>query len=135
MSSEFEHLLGRIMDSDVNIRHSIITDLDGNIITTGHREGVSNFLSPEETAASLKRAASAWKARKELGPKIGKGLYAVAAFEKITRMTFPLGDNNLLFVSLGSEQVRTDLHAGGQRQIVENVRGILSGDPTKGYHD
>ena len=119
------------MDSDINIRHSIITDTEGNILATSHRDGVTNFLSPEETAASLKRAASAWKGRKELQPKIGHGLYAVAAFEEITRMTFPLGDNNLIFVSLGSDQIRTDMHAGGQKQIVEHVLNILSRDPTK----
>ena len=75
----FENLLKRIMDSDINIRHSIITDIEGNILATSHREGVTNYLSPEETASSLKRAASAWKGRRELMPKIGKGLYAVAA--------------------------------------------------------
>ena len=128
---EFENLLKRIMDSDPNIRHSIISDMEGNILTTSHREGITNYLSPEETAASLKRAASAWKARKELNPKIGNGLYAVAAFEKITRMTFPLGENNLIFVSMGSDPVRTDLHAGGQKQIIEHVLNILSRDPTK----
>ena len=42
-------------------------------------------------------------------------------FEKITRMTFPLGDDNLIFVSLGSDTVRTDLHEGGQKQIIEHV--------------
>ena len=127
----FEKLLQRIMDSDINIRHSIVTDLDGNILTVNHRQGVTNFLSPDETAASLKRAASAWKARKQLSPKIGKGLYAVAAFEKITRITFPLEENNLIFVSMGSETVRRDLHEGGQKQIVEHVLNILSGDPTR----
>jgi len=127
----FENLLERIMDSDPNIRHSIVTDSEGNILVTSHREGITNHLSPEETAASLKRAASAWKARKELSSKIGKGLYAVAAFEKITRMTFPVGEDNLIFVSLGSDSVRTDLHEGGQKQIVEHVLNILSGDPTK----
>ena len=127
----FENLLERVMDSDPNIRHSIITDIEGNILVTSHREGVSNFLSPEETAASLKRAASAWKARKELSSKIGKGLYAVAAFEKITRMTFPVEGDHLMFVSLGSDSVRTDLHEGGQKQIVEHVLNILSRDPTK----
>lgn len=127
----FESLLKRIMDSDVNIRHSVITDLDGNILTVNHREGVVNYLSPEETASSLKRAASAWKARKQLSPKIGRGLYAVAAFEKITRITFPLGTNNLIFVSLGSDTMRMDLHEGGQKQIIEHVMNILSGDPTK----
>ena len=127
----FERLLQKIMDSDVNIRHSVITDVEGNIITVNHRPGVVNYLSEEETAASLKRAASAWKARKQLSPKIGKGLYAVAAFEKITRITFPLGDNNLIFVSMGSDTTRMDLHEGGQKQIIQHVLNILSGDPTK----
>jgi hypothetical protein len=127
----FERLLQKIMDSDVNIRHSVITDVEGNIIIVNHRLGVINYLSEEETAASLKRAASAWKARKQLSPKIGKGLYAVAAFEKITRITFPLGDNNLIFVSMGSDTTRMDLHEGGQKQIIQHVLNILSGDPTK----
>ena len=119
------------MDSDTNIRHSIITDTEGNILATSHREGVTNFLSQEETESSLKRAAVAWKGRKALRPNIGTGLYAVAAFEKITRMTFPLGDENLIFVSMGSDAVRTDTHQGGQKQIVEHVLNILSRDPTK----
>jgi len=126
----FENLLKHIMDSDPNIRHSIVTDNEGNILVTSHREGIRNYLSPEETASSLKRAAVAWKGRNELSPKIGKGLYAIATFEKITRMTFPLGDDNLIFVSLGSDQTRTDLHEGGQKQIVEHVLNILSRDPT-----
>jgi hypothetical protein len=128
---DFEKLLQIIMDSDVNIRHSVVTDIEGNIITVNHRPGVINYLSEEETAASLKRAASAWKARKQLSPKIGKGLYAVAAFEKITRITFPLGSNNLIFVSMGSDTTRMDLHEGGQKQIITHILNILSGDPTK----
>lgn len=127
----FEKLLERIMNSDPNIRHSMISDIEGKIIAVNHREGITNFLSPEETAASLKRAAVAWKGRKQLSPKIGKGLYAAAAFEKITRLTFPLGDDHLIFVSMGSDAVRMDLHEGGQKQIVEHVLNILSGDPTK----
>jgi len=128
---DFMNLLKRIMDSDPNIRHSIVSDNEGNILATHHRPGVTNYLSQEETAASLKRAAVAWKGRNELTSKIGKGLYAVAAFEKITRMTFPLEEDNLIFVSLGSDTTRTDLHEGGQKQIVEHVLNILSRDPTK----
>ena len=128
---DFAILLKKIMDSDVNIRHSLITDNDGNILATSHREGITNYLSAEETAESLKRSSIAWKGRKELIPKIGRGLYAVAKFEKITRITFPLGDDNLIFVSLGSDVVRTDLHEGGEKQIIEHVLNILSKDPTK----
>ena len=119
------------MDSDINIRHSIVTDIDGTILATSHRDGVTNFLSPDETKSSLIRAANSWKGRKELRPKIGRGLYAVAAFEKITRITFPLGDDNLIFVSMGSDTVRMDVHQGGQKQIIEHVLNILSRDPTK----
>lgn len=128
---DFKNLLKRIMDSDSNIRHSVITDNEGNVLVISHRDGVTNYLSPEETESSLKRAATAWKGRKALSSKIGKGLYAVAAFEKITRMTFPLGEDNLIFVSLGSDAVRTDPNAGGQKQIIEHVLNILSKDPTK----
>ena len=127
----FEKLLQKIMDSDVNIRHGVITDVEGNIMTVIHRPGVVNYLTDEETQTSLKRAASAWKARKQLFPKIGRGLYAVAAFEKLTRITFPVGDNHLLFVSMSSNPVRMDLHQGGQKQIIEHVLNILTGDPTK----
>ncbi len=127
---DFEQLLQKIMDSDVNIRHSIVADIEGNIITVNHRAGVTNYLSEDETTASLKRAATAWKARKQLRPKIGQGLYAVAAFEKITRITFPLGENNLLFVSMGSDKIRMDYHGGGQRDVIEHVLNILGGDPT-----
>ena len=127
----FDGLLQRIMNSDSNIRHSIVADVDGNLITVKHRGGVANFLTPKETEDSLKRAADAWKARKELQSKIGKGLYAIAAFENLTRITFPLGENHLLFVSMGSEKVRMDLDQGGGRnQVVEHVMNILSGDPT-----
>ena len=119
------------MDSDVNIRHSLVTDSDGNILATSHRDGVTNYLSSEETAESLKRASVAWKGRNELTPKIGRGLYAVAKFEKISRITFPLGDDNLIFVSLGSDTVRQNVHEGGEKQIIEHVLNILSKDPTK----
>ena len=126
----FDQLLQIIMDSNVNIRHSIVADSGGNVKAVNHREGITNYLSEDETAASLKRAASAWQARKALKPKLGDGKYAVAAFEKLTRITFPLGDNHLLFVSLGSDQVRTDVHHAGQQQIIEHVLNILDGDPT-----
>lgn len=119
------------MDSDVNIRHSIITDTEGVIKATAHRDGVVNYLSQKETEASLKRAAYAWKQRKQLSPKIGKGVYTATVFEKITRITFPLGDDHLIIVSMGSGHVRSNLDEGGQQQIVNGVLNILSRDPTK----
>ena len=128
---EYDATMKRIMDSDQNIRHCIIADIEGEIKAVMHRDGVTNYLSDVETVSSLKRAASSWKGRKQLSPKIGSGQFAIAAFEKLTRITFPAGENHLVFVSMSSNPVRSDYHEGGRDDVVEHVLNILSGDPTK----
>ena len=128
---QYDATMKRIMDSDPNIRNCIVADTAGEIKAVMHRDGIRNYLSDEETSESLKRAATSWKARKQLSPKIGQGQYAVAAFEKLTRMTFPAGENHLVFVSMASNPVRDDYHQGGREDVVEHVLNILSGDPTK----
>ena len=128
---EYDAVMKRIMKSDDNIRNCIVADTEGEIKASLHRDGVRNYLSEEETAASLKRAASSWKARKQLSAKIGTGQYAIAAFEKLTRMTFPAGENHLVFVSMASNPIRDDIYQGGREDIIEHVLNILSGDPTK----
>jgi len=125
---DFHPLLERVMESGKSVRHSIVADMDGNIEAVEHRLGVENYLSEEETTASMRRAAMAWKARKLLAPKIGNGLYAVAAFEKITRITFPLGNDHLLFVTMDSGKVRTEYEDGGQRYIIEHVLKLFEGE-------
>jgi hypothetical protein len=56
-------------------------------------------LSPQESKKSLQLAVDAWKTRSELAPKIGKGKYVLAEYEKIKRITMPLGDRHLLYVT------------------------------------
>jgi hypothetical protein len=63
------------------------------------REGVKNLLTPEESMKSLELAVKAWKTRSELTSKIGKGKYVLAEYERIKRITMPLGDNHLLYVT------------------------------------
>jgi hypothetical protein len=56
-------------------------------------------LTPDESKKSLELAVNAWKTLSELAPKIGKGKYVLAEHEKIKRITMPLGDNHLLYVT------------------------------------
>jgi hypothetical protein len=57
---------------------------------------------------------NSWKTR-TLAPKIGKGKYVLAEYEKIKRITMPLGDEHLLYITTEpeadhsriSERVRT----------------------------
>src|SRR5687768_1773008 len=87
------------MDLDPQIRLVSICDMDGQILLSHHRPGTFNLLTPEESRKSLEMAVKGWKTRTELAPKIGKGKYVLAEYEKIKRITMPLGDNHLLYVT------------------------------------
>ena len=108
-----------IVKSDPNIRLVTICDLNGKIIYSEHREGVKNLLTPEESKKSLELAVNAWKTRSQLAPKIGKGKYVLAEYEKIKRITMPLDDNHLLYITT---EIGAD-HA----KIIDKARGLKSG--------
>jgi len=88
------------MRIDPKIRFATIFDMDGKILYSAHRDGVTNLLSTEENKKSLDLAVSAWKARSEFTNKIGKGKYVLAAYEKIKRITMPLDDEHLLYITM-----------------------------------
>ena len=96
---DYKRIYNDIMNIDPKIRLVTICDNDGNIICSIHREGVKNLLTPEESKKSLELAVNAWKTRTKLAPKIGKGKYVLAEYEKIKRITMPLDDKHLLYVT------------------------------------
>jgi hypothetical protein len=96
MSVDYASLHRQIMDLDSGIRLVTICTNDGKIMHSDHREGVVNLLTPEESKKSLELAINAWKVRSELAPKIGKGKYVLAEYERIKRITMPLSDNKHL---------------------------------------
>ena len=51
---------------------------------------------------SLELAVNSWKTRSLLEPKLGKGRYVLAEYEKIMRITIPLDDNHLLYMTTES---------------------------------
>jgi hypothetical protein len=91
------------MNSEPKIRMVTICDSNGKIMLSEHREGVQNLLSPQESKKSLELAVNSWKTRTALAPKIGKGKYVLAEYEKIKRITMPLGDEHLLYITTEPE--------------------------------
>ena len=83
---DYKKVYEDIMNFDPKIRLVTICDLDGKIMHSGHRQGVTNLLTPEESKKSLDLAINAWKVRSELAPKIGKGKYVLAEYEKIKEL-------------------------------------------------
>jgi hypothetical protein len=95
----YQKLYQDIMSLDRNIRMVTICDTDGKIMYSDHRPGVTNMLTPQESRKSLEMAVNAWKSRSQLASKIGKGKFVLAEYEKIKRITMPLGDNHLVYVT------------------------------------
>src|SRR5438067_13391922 len=96
---DYKRIYEDIMNSDPKIRLVTICDPNGKIMLSDHRKGVQNLLSPEESKKSLELAVNSWKTRSTLAPKIGKGKYVLAEYEKIKRITMPLDDKHLLYVT------------------------------------
>src|SRR6187200_3692189 len=119
---DYKRIYEEIMNSDPNIRLVTICDLNGKIMYSDHRQGVKNLLTPEESKKSLELAVNAWKTRSTLAPKIGKGKYVLAEYEQLKRITMPLGDNHLIYVTT---EVRSDHSALINRILNLNLRYIV----------
>ena len=118
-----ENQMDRILSIDENIRFVAISDLDGNLLASKSREGANLFLSPESTQDTLRHAASAWKSRMKHFDEIGRGLYTLAVYEKLRRVTMPLAENRILLVTIDN--------AGGQKQILDSLLNeVIYKDPT-----
>lgn len=107
------------MNIDTKIRLVTICDINGKVMFSDHRQGVKNLLSTEESKESLELAINSWKIRSKLAPKIGKGKYVLAEYEKIKRITMPLGDNHLLYVTTEPE--------ADHQNIINRIRNLESG--------
>jgi hypothetical protein len=95
----YQKLYQDILSLDANIRMVTICDTDGKIMYADHRPGVTNLLTPDESKKSLEMAVNAWKSRSQIASKIGRGKYVLAEYEKIKRITMPLGDRHLVYVT------------------------------------
>src|SRR3954465_290282 len=120
----YQKLQTDIMNIDPKIRLVTICDTNGKVLFSDHRQGVKNLLSPEESKKSLELAVNSWKIRSELAPKIGKGKYVLAEYEKIKRITMPLGDDHHLLLYITTE-VQAD-HSNIIRRVSEiTIRKLL----------
>jgi hypothetical protein len=119
----YQKLYQDIMSLDRNIRMVTICDTDGKIMYSDHRPGVTNLLTPDESRKSLEMAVNAWKSRSQLAPKIGRGKYVLAEYEKIKRITIPLGKGHLVYVTTEPQAN----HANIISEITRLAPGLANG--------
>ncbi len=105
---DYDELCEYILKID-HVRFAGICDEFGEIRYGGQREGVMRLLTPEETKRSLLQALARWRLRDELGPKSGKGKYAMAEYENMKRITVPIDETHLLLVTTDVQADHTKL--------------------------
>ena len=114
---DYDSLCKQILNLDPKVRFAGICGDNGEIKYGGQRDGVKNLLSPEETKRSNLQALARWGLRNALIAKTGKGIYAMAEYEKIKRITLPLENDHLLLVT-------TEVEAD-HRRIINNILKLL----------
>lgn len=103
---KYEKLLNMLMDFNSSIRFAAVCNSQGDILWHSQRSGVKNIIPLSDTKKTLQRAINAWQERAKISDKVGRGLYVLAAYEKIKRITIPLDKGNLLFISVTNEPLQ-----------------------------
>jgi hypothetical protein len=96
---DYNKLCKDILGLDTKVRFAGVCDDTGEIRFGGHREGIKNLLTPEETKISNVQAMVRWELRDSLSQKLGTEKYSMAEYEKLKRITFTLDPDHLLLVT------------------------------------
>ena len=96
---DFEKLYSDILNLDSSIRYAAIQNNTGVKIAGGFRPEVSPILSDEELQMMHYYASQRWQTRKNIEHKIGPAKYALAEYDKIKRITFPVDEKHLLMIT------------------------------------
>lgn len=94
---EYEKICDEILECDKKIRYVGVYDY-GELYDK-MRPGLQSHLSREETELSLSQAIYRWSTRKKTVKKIGNPIFALAKYEKIYRVTVPIGGAGLILIS------------------------------------
>ena len=113
---EYQKICDEILNCDNKIRYAAIYDY-GELYDK-MKPGVESYLSREETETSLSQAIYRWSTRKKTITKIGKPIFAMAKYEKVYRITLPIGGAGLILISA---ELTADVNS-----IVDKILKIIS---------
>ena len=106
---DYKSFLEVLMISNKNVRFSAICSLKGELLFQKRRDDIRQLFSLEETKEQLNRTIESWKSRAEIKDKVGNPLYSVSSYEKIKRMTIPIDDDHLLFISMDNNDEEVEM--------------------------
>ena len=91
--NDCENFFDEVLKLDENIRFVAIYDGQYH---AKFREGTHAYLREDEIKSSLSETHNRWAFRKKLGFKIGEPKFAMAQYDKVNRVTFPLANDGVI---------------------------------------
>lgn len=123
VSMSYSKLLKKVMNCESYVRYAVVLNDEGKVVEQRIKNGIKNFLPAEQMKISFKHATDAWKFRNSMVEFLGKSKYVLAVYDNVRRITIPINNEYLLLVIVDNR--------GGQKDVVERVLAIISGDYTK----
>jgi len=93
----YDKICDEILEFNEKIRYAAVYDYGE--LHDKIRSGVISHLTREETETSLSQAIYRWSTRKKTADKIGVPVFALAKYEKIYRITVPIGGAGLILIT------------------------------------
>jgi hypothetical protein len=123
---KYEQLLNMLMDFNKLIRFGAVCNPKGEILWHTQREGVKNIVPYEDTKQTILRAIDAWKENSRIKDHVGTGLYSITSYETIKRISVPLDDGDMLFISINNEPPsKTKTKSYGHIAEMGNILSIV----------
>ena len=110
MHRSIEDICDQVIEFDSCIRFAGFATKTGKLIAYKYRKESIPFLTSDETQLSALDTALKMRIRKDLEPKLGKVIYSITLYEKVTRATILLNseDYPIFMVSFDKTNKRTD---------------------------
>ena len=106
---DFENLYANVMKMDSTIRYAVIQNNTGEKICGGFRENISPILNNEELKMMHYYASQRWHTRKNIEHKLGSTKYAMAEYDKLKRVTFPINEKYMLLLTMETNADHTNI--------------------------
>ncbi len=96
---DFDSICKKTMELDSAIRFAGVINEKGRLVAGGMRKGLAPLESPKEDEMLFMELALRVRMRKEHDKQLGSVKFAMSYREKTILISFPLDDNNILYVS------------------------------------
>jgi len=120
---DFDTLYKQVMNVDKAIQYAVIMSKVGERICGGYKEEVKPVFTDDELKMVHFYAGQRWGTRKNIEHRIGKNKYAMAEYEKMKRISFPINDDYLLMI-------HTDVENNHQ-EIIIKILDLIKNIPNK----